>query len=92
MSVSREETTKCITLRAEKEFWFQTRFSFESGLQLWFQNVFLELKCPPTGFGTKSGKATAATWPCFVLMGEAIGKRPYVLPPVLISSSVQDDP
>lgn len=50
------------------------------------------MKCPPTGFGTESEEATAAAWPWFVLMDEVIGKHPSVSPPVLISSSVQDDP
>ncbi|KAF4108874.1 hypothetical protein G5714_009947 [Onychostoma macrolepis] len=51
-----------------------------------------ELKCPPTGAGTESGEATAATWPWFILMDEAIGGRPSISPPVLISSSIQNEP
>ncbi|KAG9277970.1 hypothetical protein AMEX_G5747 [Astyanax mexicanus] len=32
-----------------------------------------ELKCPPSGSGTDNGEATAATWPWFSLMDEALG-------------------
>ncbi|KAK9957700.1 hypothetical protein ABG768_011923 [Culter alburnus] len=40
-----------------------------------------ELKCPPTGTGTESGEATAASWPFFIPMDEAIGGRPSIAPP-----------
>ncbi|CAM4625067.1 hypothetical protein PO909_005669 [Leuciscus waleckii] len=45
-----------------------------------------ELRCPPTGTGTDSGEATAATWPWFSAMHEAIGGRPSIEPPILIDS------
>ncbi|XP_048046233.1 uncharacterized protein LOC125268186 [Megalobrama amblycephala] len=50
-----------------------------------------ELKCPPTGTETESGEATAASWPFFIPMDEAIGGRPSIAPPVLIASSTQDE-
>ncbi|KAI7814524.1 hypothetical protein IRJ41_021122 [Triplophysa rosa] len=50
------------------------------GLQSW------ELRCPPTGTGTDDGEATAATWPWFSAMHEAIGGRPSIKPPILIDS------
>ncbi|KAI2643034.1 Formin-like protein 14 [Labeo rohita] len=43
-----------------------------------------ELRCPPTGTGTDGGEATAATWPWFSAMHEAIGGRPSIEPPILI--------
>ncbi|XP_033991068.1 uncharacterized protein LOC117486669 [Trematomus bernacchii] len=46
-----------------------------------------ELKTPPTGTGTDEGEATAATWPWFSLMHEAIGSRPSMEPPVLMDSA-----
>ncbi|XP_034059354.1 uncharacterized protein LOC117537990 [Gymnodraco acuticeps] len=46
-----------------------------------------ELKTPPTGTGTDAGEATAATWPWFSLMHEAIGSRPSMEPPVLMDSA-----
>ncbi|KAG1935835.1 hypothetical protein F2P79_019086 [Pimephales promelas] len=45
-----------------------------------------ELRCPPTGTGTDSGEATAATWQWFSAMHEAIGGRPSIEPPILIDS------
>ncbi|KAA0721220.1 hypothetical protein E1301_Tti018117 [Triplophysa tibetana] len=45
-----------------------------------------ELRCPPTGTGTDSGEATAATWLWFSAMHEAIGGRPSIEPPILIDS------
>ncbi|KAG9279535.1 hypothetical protein AMEX_G5065 [Astyanax mexicanus] len=51
-----------------------------------------ELKCPPSGSGTDNGEATAATWPWFSLMDEALGNRPSVTPPLLIASSNEEEP
>ncbi|KAK0132579.1 hypothetical protein N1851_032546 [Merluccius polli] len=48
-------------------------------------------KYPGTGEGT-SGKPTAANWPWFVLMDEALGQRPSIAPPVLIASIPEDTP
>lgn len=48
--------------------------------------LFQELRCPHTGTGTDSGEATAATWPWFSAMHEAIGGRPSIDPPILIDS------
>ncbi|KAA0712496.1 hypothetical protein E1301_Tti021509 [Triplophysa tibetana] len=45
-----------------------------------------ELRCPPTGTGTDSGEATAATWLWFSAMHEAIGGRPSIEPPILTDS------
>ncbi len=45
-----------------------------------------------TNRGWHRGEATAATWPWFILMVEAIGGRPSISPPVLISSSIQNEP
>ncbi|KAK5911559.1 hypothetical protein CgunFtcFv8_005722 [Champsocephalus gunnari] len=46
-----------------------------------------ELRCPPTGSGTDRGEATAATWPYFTAMHEAIGGRPSIDPPTLMDSA-----
>ncbi|XP_034083665.1 uncharacterized protein LOC117553723 [Gymnodraco acuticeps] len=46
-----------------------------------------ELKCPPTRTGTDRGEATAATWPYFTAMHEAIGGRPSIDPPTLMDSA-----
>ncbi|KAF3859110.1 hypothetical protein F7725_021509 [Dissostichus mawsoni] len=46
-----------------------------------------ELRCPPTGTGTDRGEATAATWPYFTAMHEAIGGRPSIDPPTLMDSA-----
>ncbi|XP_074548761.1 uncharacterized protein LOC141806935 [Halichoeres trimaculatus] len=51
-----------------------------------------ELRNPPTGTGTDGGEATAATWPWFSLMHEAIGARPCIEPPVLMDSCVGENP
>lgn len=48
--------------------------------------LFQELRCPPTGTGTDSGEATAATWPWFSAVHETIGGRPSIEPPILIDS------
>ncbi|KAL2095429.1 hypothetical protein ACEWY4_010148 [Coilia grayii] len=48
-----------------------------------------DLKNPPTGVSTEGGEATAASWKWFNLMHEAIGDRPSVTPPVLISTTAQ---
>ncbi|KAK0139040.1 hypothetical protein N1851_024395 [Merluccius polli] len=50
-----------------------------------------DCKYPGTGEGT-SGKPTAANWPWFVLMDEALGQRPSIAPPVLIASIPEDTP
>ncbi|KAK0132580.1 hypothetical protein N1851_032547 [Merluccius polli] len=44
-------------------------------------------KYPGTGEGT-SGKPTAANWPWFVLMDEALGQRPSIAPPWVTSREV----
>ncbi|XP_032371723.1 uncharacterized protein LOC116689321 [Etheostoma spectabile] len=49
-----------------------------------------ECKCPATGQGTEDGKATAATWPWFALMDEALGQSAAVSPPCLIASIQHD--
>ncbi|XP_019908757.1 uncharacterized protein LOC109616568 [Esox lucius] len=51
-----------------------------------------EYKCPATGQGTEDGKATAATWPWFALMDEALGQSAAVSPPCLIASIQEDKP
>eukprot|EP00064_Thunnus_orientalis_P017975 superscaffoldBa00003979_g18061 len=43
-----------------------------------------ELKHPPTGMGTDTGEATAATWPRFSLMHKIIGRPPSIEPLVLM--------
>ncbi|XP_034066409.1 uncharacterized protein LOC117542692 [Gymnodraco acuticeps] len=51
-----------------------------------------ECKCPASGQGTDDGKPTAATWPWFVLMDEALGQSAAGLPPGLIASIKEDNP
>ncbi|KAK7909408.1 hypothetical protein WMY93_014092 [Mugilogobius chulae] len=51
------------------------------------KKTYKELRRPPTGSGTETGEATAATWKWYSLMDEAIGSRPSVQPPCLIASS-----
>ncbi|KAI9523838.1 hypothetical protein NQZ68_024360 [Dissostichus eleginoides] len=46
-----------------------------------------ELRCPPTGTGTDRGEATAAIWPYFTAMHEAIGGRPSMDPRFLMDSA-----
>eukprot|EP00064_Thunnus_orientalis_P013602 superscaffoldBa00002245_g13641 len=43
-----------------------------------------ELRCPAVGTGTDRGEATAATWPYFSAMHEAIGGRPSIDPPIVM--------
>ncbi|XP_034005502.1 uncharacterized protein LOC117497626 [Trematomus bernacchii] len=45
-----------------------------------------ELKDPPTGTRTDRGEASAATWPWFEAMHEAIGGWPSIQPPTLVAS------
>ena len=45
------------------------------------------MRCPATGTGTNRGEATAATWPYFAAMHEAIGGRPSIDPPILMDSA-----
>ncbi|KAF3844425.1 hypothetical protein F7725_007588 [Dissostichus mawsoni] len=42
--------------------------------------------------GHEDGKPTAATWPWFVLMDEALGQSAAVSPPCLIASIQEDNP
>ncbi|ROJ30471.1 hypothetical protein DPX16_1037 [Anabarilius grahami] len=51
-----------------------------------------ECKCPATGQGTEDGKATAANWPWFALMEEALGQSAAVSPPCLIASIQEEKP
>ncbi|KAG9267191.1 hypothetical protein AMEX_G19879 [Astyanax mexicanus] len=51
-----------------------------------------ELKCPPTGSGTENGEATAASWPWFTIMDEALGRRHSIVPPVLVASMHDGEP
>ncbi|KAJ8012538.1 hypothetical protein DPEC_G00043860 [Dallia pectoralis] len=51
-----------------------------------------ECKCPATGQGTEDGKATAANWPWFALMDEALGQSAVVSPPCLIASIQEEKP
>ncbi|KAF3833969.1 hypothetical protein F7725_025173, partial [Dissostichus mawsoni] len=51
-----------------------------------------ECKCPASGQGTDDGKPTAATWPWYVLMDEALGQSATGLPPGLIASIQEDNP
>ncbi|CAJ1066112.1 uncharacterized protein LOC117812951 isoform X1 [Xyrichtys novacula] len=48
------------------------------------------LKAPKTGVSTEGGEDTAASWPWFELMDEALGERPNITPPCLIASAGQD--
>lgn len=50
-----------------------------------------DCKCPKTGQGTESGGPTAATWPFFTLMDEALGQSAAVSPPCLIASIQGDE-
>ncbi|KAL3045269.1 hypothetical protein OYC64_013516 [Pagothenia borchgrevinki] len=51
-----------------------------------------ELRTPATGTGTDQGEATAATWPWFSAMHEAIGGRPSIEPPILFDSCDRENP
>ncbi|KAL3060453.1 hypothetical protein OYC64_014913 [Pagothenia borchgrevinki] len=51
-----------------------------------------ELRTPATGTGTDQGEATAATWPWFSAMHEAIGGRPSIDPPILFDSCDKENP
>ena len=51
-----------------------------------------ELRTPPSGSGTESGEATAATWKWFSLMDEALGRSPSIAPPCLIASAWGENP
>lgn len=49
------------------------------------------MKNPPTGTGTDGGEATAAAWPWFDAMHEALGERPSIQPPTLVASCLVPD-
>ncbi|XP_060789318.1 uncharacterized protein LOC132894074 [Neoarius graeffei] len=51
-----------------------------------------ECKCPRSGQGTEDGKPTAATWPWFALMDEALGQLASFSPPCPIASIPEDKP
>ncbi|KAL7381994.1 hypothetical protein ABVT39_014710 [Epinephelus coioides] len=48
-----------------------------------------DLKCPRTGVSTEGAETTAATWKCYGLMDAALGSKPSISPPLLISSAGQ---
>ncbi|KAF3859085.1 hypothetical protein F7725_021484 [Dissostichus mawsoni] len=52
-----------------------------------WDNLKRKYKIPPTGTGTDRGEATAAIWPYFTAMHEAIGGRPSMDPPFLMDSA-----
>ncbi|KAJ8375404.1 hypothetical protein SKAU_G00059840 [Synaphobranchus kaupii] len=45
-----------------------------------------ELKYPPTGLGVDFGDVTAASWPWYYAMDEALGQKASITPPVLMAS------
>lgn len=66
----------------------------ELGTKIFFHNLqcVQELRKPPTESGTESGEPTAVTWKWFSLMDEAIGGRPSIQPPCLITSAWGENP
>ncbi|KAK0140308.1 hypothetical protein N1851_022783 [Merluccius polli] len=101
---SKEQTEKLIKIRCQNDILFTgAKHSATVGWRIILEKMGLggegpappgqkeDCKYPGTGEGT-SGKPTAADWPWFVLMDEALGQRPSIAPPVLIASIPEDTP
>ncbi|KAK0144500.1 hypothetical protein N1851_017129 [Merluccius polli] len=92
---SKEQTELLIKLRSQNDLLFTgAKHSTTVGWRTILEKMGLEgkdCKYPGTGEGT-SGKPTAANWPWFVLMDEALGQRPSIAPPVVIASMPEDTP
>ncbi|KAK0140088.1 hypothetical protein N1851_022974 [Merluccius polli] len=102
--LSKEQTEKLIKIRCQNDLLFTgAKHSATVGWRIILEKMGLggkvqphqakkkDCKYPGTGEGT-SGKPTAANWPWFVLMDEALGQRPSIAPPVLIASIPEDTP
>ncbi|KAJ4948459.1 hypothetical protein JOQ06_019993 [Pogonophryne albipinna] len=70
----------------------ECRVTHAQAKQKWENLKTKNASVPPSGKGTRDGKPTAATWPWFVLMDEALGQSAAVSPPCLIASIQEDNP
>lgn len=48
--------------------------------------VLIRVEETPNGTGTDNSEATAATWPWFDAMHEALGEKPSIQPPTIVAS------
>ncbi|XP_041838851.1 uncharacterized protein LOC121638256 isoform X1 [Melanotaenia boesemani] len=58
---------------------------------LWVQLTPMDLILPRTGAGTEGGQVTAATWPFFEAMHDAMGARDSIRPLSLIATAVDTE-
>ncbi|XP_073713977.1 uncharacterized protein [Misgurnus anguillicaudatus] len=71
-----------------KDMGLQGRLTPQQAKKKWenLKRKFKDLCLPKTGSGTEEGEVTAASWPFFEAMHEAIGQRPSVMPVATFSS------
>ncbi|KAK7130466.1 hypothetical protein R3I93_019956 [Phoxinus phoxinus] len=71
-----------------KDLGLQGQLNPQQAKKKWenLKRKYKDLCLPKTGSGTDEGEVTAASWPFFEAMHEAIGQRPSVLPVATFSS------